>query len=168
MWLVKAESESCFNQQKSSKRKKCIRLFVNYPFFNSFRWSFLTVCASSHCDKVICISILHLRVREEVKTSTSWNAPIIWEGMFDSHCFNQSHRSPLCGGPDCLLWAGWLEGKHCIYIKYHISLRFMIFFSSFSILSCLAILTSRNVPECSHGGLQFPLSTVEFSLEFKE
>lgn len=37
------------------------------------------------------ISILHLRVRELVEKSTSWNAPIIWEGMFDSQRFDQAH-----------------------------------------------------------------------------
>ncbi|XP_003450830.2 N-acetyllactosaminide alpha-1,3-galactosyltransferase-like isoform X1 [Oreochromis niloticus] len=34
---------------------------------------------------------LNLGARPAVQTSTSWNAPIIWEGMFDPNLFDQKH-----------------------------------------------------------------------------
>uniref|UniRef100_A0A3B5ARN9 Alpha 1,3-galactosyltransferase 2 n=1 Tax=Stegastes partitus TaxID=144197 RepID=A0A3B5ARN9_9TELE len=37
------------------------------------------------------VFIFHFRARAAVKTSTSWNAPIIWEGMFDPQFFDQKH-----------------------------------------------------------------------------
>lgn len=34
---------------------------------------------------------LNFGARPAVQTSTSWNAPIIWEGMFEPNLFDQKH-----------------------------------------------------------------------------
>uniref|UniRef100_A0A667X9Q2 Alpha 1,3-galactosyltransferase 2 n=1 Tax=Myripristis murdjan TaxID=586833 RepID=A0A667X9Q2_9TELE len=34
----------------------------------------------------------HSRSRADVQTNTSWNAPIIWDGMFDPDVFDQGHK----------------------------------------------------------------------------
>uniref|UniRef100_A0A667WT66 Alpha 1,3-galactosyltransferase 2 n=1 Tax=Myripristis murdjan TaxID=586833 RepID=A0A667WT66_9TELE len=42
---------------------------------------------------VYLLNILsHSRSRADVQTNTSWNAPIIWDGMFDPDVFDQGHK----------------------------------------------------------------------------
>lgn len=40
---------------------------------------------------LIFFFILYFRARPAVETKTSWNAPIIWEGMFDPDVYDQYH-----------------------------------------------------------------------------
>ncbi|KAK7915873.1 hypothetical protein WMY93_011634 [Mugilogobius chulae] len=44
--------------------------------------------------QLICQSqyVRNVRSRGDVQTCTKWNAPIIWEGMFDSRLYDESHR----------------------------------------------------------------------------
>ncbi|KAM7405677.1 hypothetical protein PAMP_000107 [Pampus punctatissimus] len=40
---------------------------------------------------IVSFSSFYLRARPDVPTRTSWNAPIIWEGMFDPKLYDQMH-----------------------------------------------------------------------------
>ncbi|KAF7652221.1 hypothetical protein LDENG_00099730 [Lucifuga dentata] len=49
-----------------------------------------TNCALSKAENFE--EVLNFGSRPAVQTSTVWNAPIIWEGMFDPNLFDQKHR----------------------------------------------------------------------------
>ncbi|XP_041639653.1 N-acetyllactosaminide alpha-1,3-galactosyltransferase-like [Cheilinus undulatus] len=41
----------------------------------------------------VVVDSLDLRARDDVQTSTTWKAPIIWEGMFNPEMYDQSHKA---------------------------------------------------------------------------
>ncbi|XP_028302945.1 alpha-1,3-galactosyltransferase 2-like isoform X2 [Gouania willdenowi] len=63
-------------------------------FLFRFTIHFLTVdkCAKMLIQDNSADASLDLWSRHDVQTCTSWNAPIIWEGMFDPDLYDQTHK----------------------------------------------------------------------------
>ncbi|XP_037831138.1 N-acetyllactosaminide alpha-1,3-galactosyltransferase-like isoform X2 [Kryptolebias marmoratus] len=94
--------KSSFTQRMKNMRKclLCVPVVLLLVYFTSV-WFQTKLLPMDKCslesakmlklDNVADVT-LNLQSRDDVQTCTSWRAPIIWEGMFDSHHYDQMHR----------------------------------------------------------------------------
>ncbi|XP_024860008.1 alpha-1,3-galactosyltransferase 2-like isoform X1 [Kryptolebias marmoratus] len=94
--------KSSFTQRMKNMRKclLCVPVVLLLVYFTSvwFETKLLPMekCAFESAkmlklDNVADVT-LDLQSRDDIQTCTSWRAPIIWEGMFDPHHYDQKHK----------------------------------------------------------------------------